>query len=359
MKFRINFEYGTYAEYSLFDTKVTEQWVRVHNRYKEKGYKNQASSEFFIHHHNGIVIEQGPSDDVAKGSLQECKDKLNHYINEANSCITGEPFPYTPEGLPSFEVSNLIHRAFTVSSLTGKSWTHDLTDSQLIEYKTCNHKLKESFVNKHTTKRFVIKNNMSNKFTESIALINHWVHQTEIFSKSLRGEKANIEVGGNNDWHNLKGMYVELEWNQENGIRPEILGEPLDSNIIQDSMKYYEEADIFVGKNILGKDYETSFFQYDSPLEFDTVNGDYNEGTVRVHFTDEYRKFYKIGGDFHNWCNEKGITPELYRPVPLGKLISTNIKPEEIIQNHNEKAARGQPLFYSPYIITSTELIIN
>lgn len=358
IRFRVNFEDGLYAEYSLFNSEVTEQWIRVHNRYRSKGYNYQANIEFYIYHTHGCDLPTIPGQNV---TLQDCRDKISYYISEANSCIEGEPFPYTSNGLPAFEISNLLHRAFTVSSITAKSWTHDLSDSDLLEYKKLPHDLRKSFMHDHTKERFTVKNGMFEKFLESVEYINNWVHMAEVFPKSLRGEKANLEAGGSIDYSNTKGKYLELDWDarNDNGVRPEYLGEPLDYGIIQDSMQYFEEADLFVGKNISGKDYEIAFFQYDNPLEFDTVNGDYNEGTIRAHLTDEFKSFYKIGGDFHNWCAEKGITPDLYRPIPLGKLISTNINTEDIKEDTNNRGANGQSLFFSPYRLTSTELVVS
>lgn len=358
IKFKINFENDLYAEYQLYNTEVTQQWIRVYNNYRNKGYNYQANIEFYIYHTHGCDLPSVPGQNV---TLQDCRDKINYYIDEANSCIIGEPFPYTPDGLPSFEVSNLIHRAFTVASATFKSWTHDLSDTQLLEYKKLPYRLKKPYMQEHTIERYTIKDGMSGKFLDSIEYINNWVHMAEAFPKSLRGEKANREAGGSIDYSNVKGRYLELDWDSrnDNGVRTEYLGEPLDYDIIQDSMKYFDEANLFVGKNISGKDYEIAFFQYDNPLEFDTVNGDYNEATVRAHFTDEFRSFYEIGGDFDNWCNEKGITPDLYRPIPLGKLISTNVNPDDIKEDLNNRAANNQSLFFPPYRLTSTELVIN
>lgn len=351
----INLEEGKFLKYLLFDTEISKQWLRIYNKYVGSGYKLAANSEHYIYHAFGCEQEYLPGTEY---SLEGCKEKLRYYINEANSCIEGEKFPYSPDGLPSFELSNKIHRAFTVSSNSLKSWTHDLTESQLHIYKNLAHDKKRDFLANNTVRRFTLDHKNFRKFLNAVENINHWVHIVESFCRSERGYQANLEAGGSRDYSNPKGRYIELDWNQrnDNGTRPEYFGEAIDSNLSLPAMKFFDEADIFVGKNISGKDYEISFAQYDDPLEFDTVNGDFNEGTVRLHLTDEYKEFYRVGGTFDKWLTDKNISPDLYRPIPLGKLIDTNLNNYDFKVDESNTAPNGQHTLHTPFKKITIEL---
>jgi len=342
---------GCYTKIQLLDTPVVGKWLSTYNKYKSYFTTNNLDLDYKIEPQKTIIHFSGESPDYEGTAIHpmflisasECVDKINLAIEEANSSIEGKKFPYKAYlGMP-WGQTNLIHRCFTTSLMTGSNWQHNLTTSELLKFKKLAYEGKplQDFIKE---KQFLILDHT--KFFDAIERINKYVHIYESFYISERALETTTYIGGT-------GNYLELGWDSYSTSGDHIFyfGEKISySELCQSFPDNTEDHDVFLAKSIAGKDYEFAFCEYDNPLEYDITNLDTINGSVRIHFSDDINKLYN-DSPFVDWCKNAGIEYNMFHPVPIGKIVENSCEFSSLQTNYDSdfRWSNGGSRPYPPF----------
>lgn len=308
----INFG-NTNTKVEIYNSPVTEAWARSYAQFKDIGreYKTEIVKTA-VHAGSGWLGEIHPATGLTR---QQCIDEINDAIENTNEHILGKQFPYVAYvDMPWSQINN-IHRAFTIASLTHKTWKHNLTENQLLELKIISYKDKLPYLIQNTTSEYSVLN--LDKFLYHVERINQGIHKYECFVGSTRAKNAEDRVGNTE--------YIELDWDNfsPSGHRYEFIGERTNYEDLKRSFPdNYDDFDVFIGKKVTGKDYEFAFCQYDDGLEFDITNLDFICGDIRLHYNKSVNDFY-TKSQYADWIKDYGLSDELHLPVPLGRIIDS------------------------------------
>lgn len=306
---------GCTTTIELLDTPIVNKWINVYNSNKSRGtYDLKPETASAFGHLYQCESEVHP---IYKYSSNHCVDQLNIAIAAANETVDGAEFPYQGFYGMSWEQTNLIHRCFTLSATTHTNWQHGLTRDELIAYKIAHYDNPLIIKDLIKEQQFVVKD--PEKFLESIHKINMWVHRYESFFGNERIKYLYQEVGS-------YGKYLELDWdnfNQDHTQQGTITDRTSHQELLQSFPDDITEYDVFLGKYIKGKDYEFAFSEYDDPFEYDIANVDGINGSLRVHTQSEHKGIYK-DSSYIEWLKQTGLSPELYLPLPVGKIVDTD-----------------------------------
>lgn len=313
-----NFKYvnihlnGAEVKVELLNTPVVELW-------KEKFSKNHSNLTRIVSNTKVQNIEN-PRDKFGGGDQllkyqQEAVDKINVAISNVNKSITGKEFPYYAYvGMPWAE-TNRIHRAFTTGRVSEQNWHHYMTAHQLLNYK------KTAYINKsfnfiNMPRDFKVLDH--SLFATSLEIINHWVHAYEGTNISKRAVDLNTLVDG----------VPELEFNMNNtletGEKVSVDYGRVDYERLKSSFPdNYHDYDAIIGIEITGKCYETCYFNYDDPLEYDITNLDNIDGSFNLRAAKT--NFYTDSDFIKDIKGYSGLEDEMILPVPIGKIVDKNI----------------------------------
>ena len=288
-------------------------------------------------------------------------DKIYEAVNNINQLVEGEKFPYIPYlGMP-WEQTNLLHRCFTTSMGSMKCWKHNFTTDQLLTGKIKTYASKSDYLIANTKQTFTVNEKDSLSLRKHLSSLNKWVHFFESTKPSLRAVDCFKKYP---EFNSMKYGYAELEWDayDEYGQRT-MLG--LNFTSYKDILETFnnpksDECDVFLSKAIMGKDYETSYFQFDDPLEIDTTNVDIITGGIRIFNKVYYDKLFGNNGAIINWTRERGLPDAMVRQIPIGKIIHSEVNFENVESSLTETYTCGAPrasgIFSSPHIFLSEKL---
>lgn len=300
--------------FSLIDSPISKKWVECLNKWNEqsipmKMHRFTAPYNYPVEHYNE----------------QEIVNNLNHAIDNANVFISGKKFPYKAHLDMPWQQTNRIHRCFTTADTTEKTWKHNLGYEQLIKVKEESYLNKGPFLDSNTEAEFKITD--YKKFRSYIHGINKWCHHYEDLRLSKRSRQLSDSIIlPNPDWNY---SVLEIEWDNYNefgirewpGIDRATYKEVYDTFFTDGASL----CDIFLSVNITGKDYETAYFHYDDPLEFDITNLDLINGGVRIYNKEYLDYLYGKDGVLIKWTSDLGIPHEMVRPIPLGKILTSTV----------------------------------
>jgi hypothetical protein len=155
------------------------------------------------------------------------------------------------------------------------------------------------------------------KFLDASANINTGVHNLEKFmmSDNKRLSLKNLA--------SRASLYFDAYTVSDSSS---ILERTAAQHILPEDEQYFSddpEFDVWVGKDILGKDYMTAFLDNDDPREWDITHLLYYTGRIEIDIS-EYRFIDRIHSpEFSQWLSRYGVD---YDPrmagIPLGKVVS-------------------------------------
>jgi hypothetical protein len=308
----LNLEFGdSKTVIELNDSTIAQKWVEVFLKYKENNIDYKIERNKAIIHQNQIESEIHPVYNVSK---EDCITFINTAIDKVNQSIKGTPFPYRAFiGMP-WAQTNRLHRCFTTGIMSYRFWYHKMTTSELYEFKKINYSSKGKYINtiKHSDYEVLNKE----LFLENLEYVNKWIHVYESFFANQRTKNLVNEINGTAD-------YLELTWDNflPSGEKSSSFEARVTYEEIKQSFgKNYFDNNVFLCKSIAGKDYEFAFCEYDDGLEYDITNLDQIDGGIRLHFEPGIEQLYK-SSTFTKWCEDLGISRELYLPIPIGKIV--------------------------------------
>lgn len=350
MFFEIKFGNET-NRFKLYDTPVVRAFIKSHREYTSRNIPQRTMiTQAAVHCHNDRDFSDPR---ITGGTAEDAIDMINTAIDGAEKCIDGKKFPLRPHLGMGWETMNKIHRHFTTASSTLSTWSHTLTRDQLYELKWIQYTDKGDFMRKYAPKDFEITN--LEGFKDHIERINQGVHLYETFKGSQIARSAK-RVAGTTD-------YFEIDWDHrmQNGHMSFFHGERISGEDVKQSFpSNYNDADLFVGKYIEGKDYEFAFCEYDDALEFDITNLDWICGDVRFHYDKKINDFY-FKSEYNVWTKEAGLEDWMHLPVPLGYLVDTesDFKTAYTDYDSPERTSDNRPVMNYPFKEVSTKLVVS
>lgn len=264
------------------------------------------------HHIYGVWFAQPPS--VAKKFLTEQHQKFMAVINELNDMGTNFPIECDIEILlkrdtESQKMLNRLHRAFTTAQRSRREPVIKWSDRYPSE--------------------ITVPAGKEDRFAYLIEQINELVHRTELWCRTERrslGPQLSIPKQMSVTHTDIKSLPNQVEFYtdfyENEGTR--VPGdsffryEPDDYKYASDS----NEFDVWVGKDILGKDYLVAWFEHDDAGEWDVTHSIGHTSRFAVDIWETKRADYINSDDFRNWLSEGGVE---YSPkicgIPLGYVI--------------------------------------
>ena len=331
--YRIQFK-DTFVEFELIDNEITRLWEESLNQGYELNLKHTIGILPLFSSH--LHPKQNSSDELLDSYISE----INNAIDGVNSSISGKLFPYRAFAGMGYTQTNRLHRCFTTGKTSFNTFQAQIPEKILEQYKKgeLNYKNTYDLLNEYSPDDFeVIDREL---FEENIHKINKYVHLYEDSVHSIRGKRFL-------DNHYVKPI-VEISWDQftksGQSLHPSNL--KIDPAVLKENfISNFYEYDIFLGKAITGKDYETCFTQYDDPLEWDITNAEFINGNLRI-WNKTQLELYKdnqavLSSGFVEWVKDRDIPPYSYTPVPLGKIVNStesdfNIEISNTIKTSNE-----------------------
>lgn len=333
----LNLEFGnTKTVIELANTPAARQWEAAYTKFVDFGstYKVEVIKAA-VHAGGGWAGEVHPGLGVTR---LECVERINDAIDTVNMCIEGTPFPFRASLGMTWEDLNNLHRGFTTGCSSLRYWDHGMTNEELFEFKKLSYEHKPELIRGRVKRDFTVVD--EEKFLYHIERINTGVHNYEAFMGSGRATKIVEDLQSETE-------YIELDWDNflPTGHRTSFFGERLNYKDLKDSfVGNYEDYDVFIGKTVTGKDYEFAYCQYDNGLEYDITNIDYLNGDIRLHYDKALTKFY-TDSDYSKWIDTYKLTPELHLPVPLGKIVDTNVEFKNIGVDYESSTRLSNGMF--------------
>lgn len=245
---------------------------------------------------------------------------INESIEEVNKSIKGDKFPYQAYDGMDWEHSQKIHRAFTTSQLTQKSFKYRISERKLRDIKNLTGVELEDQAPQFVNKTFDIID--QDKFYLHSCKINHYIHSNERTIPSQRSDDM-FELYGKNNW-------LYYNWITEDQKLKDAGIASLDRRYIIFTKQDIEESandpnwleyDVFAASDIYGKPYLETFLEYDSPLELDVKNNSSNSGGFCIIDGPHYnRKKLFNNSVFSEWCDSYDLSRAITHPIPIGKI---------------------------------------
>lgn len=281
-------------------------------------------------------------------------DNINKAIDDANSFIKGKKFPYKAYLDMPWQQTNLLHRCFTTADIGRINWKHNFNFNQLLKGKKESYRDKHLFLQGNSDKEYTISDEV--QFEEAIHRVNKWVHHYEDLRVSGRSKRLfDNHIKKAHNWHY---SVLEIEWDNydPSGMREWHGVSRVSYNDLKTthSLSNANSCNIFISVNITGKDYETSYYNYDDLLEYDTTNLDLVNGGVRIYNSSYLDYLYGKNGEISNLALDLGIDLDLVKPVPLGRVVKSNVDYSKISYSDTDLYTDGTPaaegIFRNPTI---------
>ena len=243
----------------------------------------------------GLYQRYGPP----SGFLESQTKRLQDCIAELNAM--GTNFPFTvDEGTVQLRnaetqlLFNKLHRCFTTahrSYYNGKAVWSDKFESNI-----------------------TIPPGSEDRFLHLIEIINSIVHQTEFYFYTDRKNAGGTAV--------MTNVEVMVDAYVNDGTR--MIADAY-VKIDKEDYQYFsdsDEFDVWVGKDILGKDYKIAYYEYDDASEWDIIHILGYTGKIAIDVSGTSRQELVKSEEFRSWISQYGVeyTPAMCG-MPLGKII--------------------------------------
>lgn len=354
----INFPAGK-VKIKLLDTPIVELWEQVIPLWQKDNAPIAVCP-------GKIGAEHGNQVRNVKQE-QFCVDQININIDRLNSVISGSKFPYRAFCDMSWDQTNRIHRCFTLgmgcrrhqegSNLVKGGFRHQLTLSELLEYKNNFAYNDKDYVANNSLTDFFYHDNSENVRIEvdnALSAINKWVHHYEDIRYSPQMDSIGkvdfpkYYTGIDTRFH---GKEINLTWDVFTNTGGKTTFHRMLPTVqqVKDSIPTnWADYDVFAIKSITGKDYDTCFRNYDNPLEYDIQNIQDVTGGLRIFPTSGHKAFYQ-NSRFKEWVTSYGLEEWQYVPVPIGKIVESDFKLEELVTHPTDKNTDGSGAPESQY----------
>ena len=294
-------------------------------------------------------------ENLIHGDPDEIISNINKHIDILNDLTTGEKITDRAYRDMPWSQTNRLHRIFTTAATTYYNWKHNLSAYRLIEGKEHSYDNKKGYLLEHSsrTMNFPIDLGEHDEAEKALYSLNKWIHFFEDERISYRARDT---------FNNLKGAaYREIEWDSYNDSGQRI-HPTVHTTTYSDIVKTFKnpkakDCNVHISKSITGKDYETSFFQYDDPLEFDTTNLDHITGGIKLYSNQYYKRLYGDKSHLMKWGLDSGLKEEMIKPLPLGRIIKTNTDFTDVRTSKTVKYTAGNMAAEGDYYRPIIEII--
>lgn len=318
----LNFPAGT-VTIELLDTPAVNLWKDVVDQYSNFD-ANLMVNKGPLFHHGG---EQKKERNLEVE--QESVDSINTAIDNLNGILKTAEFPYRAYIDMPWQQTNLIHRAFTTGMSSYHTFVHNLTYQDLVEYQ------KYKYDDRHQVKyrsEALFKSPVEEglfSYLEVMNTINKFVHHFEDVRFSTHGEIILKHLFNKMD----SPQEIQMNWDvydPTTGVKSIFIKHvPTYQEMLDSAREVLDDYDVYFVKSILGKDYETSFVNFDNPLEYDIQNIQDITGGIRILLNGAQKHLYN-DSPFTRWCEGYGLDRKLFLPIPLGKIVHTDFDLNEI-----------------------------
>ena len=314
----VRLEYGSRdrcVEIDLMDSVAARKWLFVLN----ENLKNLNAWKSFPNRlAKYVTLPHAPHSAHSKNVAYQ---KILAGIKGCEENIEGAKFPFTPKLDMNWTETQQIHRAFTTSMTTLKTFDHGLDVSQLMKLKFCDVKERHQLMKKWTKKEFTIKD--IDKFIYYSHMINDGIHDYEPHLESERSFELKEE--------GFYGMQIFNQWAKK---PPNLQSIFLTPSEIETSFKHFHECDVYIHSNIFGKAYLETYLENDPPLEADVSNVEIITGEFSyfVGDRDMRKKFFtdspftRWAEDIKTWAPGTPIPTHFILPVPIGRIVGSDCK---------------------------------
>lgn len=307
-RYRVGFN-NTYIEFELIGNEITNLWELALMQ------GNELELPLFIY---SFTPFYSADYNVDTTSLIEYVNLINQAIEGVNSSIDGVKFPSRAFTGMGFAQTNKLHRFFTTGKQTQKSWEHQIPHTSLVNFKNGNDYVgltKYQLLNQYSPKQFKVID--KHLFLENLHKVNKYVHLYEdLTSKNNRRSKI-FKKSFQKPSYEISWDHFDTSGKQQHPHSITLTPDIVQSCFVED----YYDYDIFLGKAITGKDYETCYLQYDNPLEWDITNVEVVSGNLRLYSKETLNLFKS--SQFTEWCDDYEIQKHAFTPIPIGKIVES------------------------------------
>jgi hypothetical protein len=290
-------EHGVFS-IELLDNPFVKQWLEHFLKMSQK-YHTTIRSTSWPHVMRNLDLKNQSIDQVL--TAIELVNSLD-FVAPLPETVTQEQL--TPLDLSTQLILNRLHRYAVVAAETRDRWIlHDKPSYKWVPYEV-------------------------EQFNYAVNLLNQNIHNLEQYVSTPHKTKFSTV------WQSTEILFDASKYNDVT-----VYHDDVDVAITDDMFPHLRlsEYDVWIKKDLLGKDYITAFADHDSPAEFDVRPPTMYSGAIHIDQNLGKDTIYQ-SLDFINWL---GATPGNYHGnYPLGKVISnksntTNCKTVEFINLHN------------------------
>ena len=313
----VRIEYGNRdrcVEIDLLDTVAARKWLFVLNENLKLG-----NPKFHAYCSRLAKYSHLPGSPYSQHAKNVAFQKIQAGIKGVDENTKGARFPYKAHLDMNWKQTQEIHRAFTTSMTTLKTYEHKLDVSQLMKLKFCDVKERHHLMKKWTQRDFTITD--IDKFVHFAHMINDGIHDYEPCMDSERADE-------------LKdlGFYGQSVFHQWKNKPKDGLGIFLTPSELETSYKHFLDCDVFIHSNIFGKAYLDTYLEYDPPLEYDVSSVEIVTGEFSYMVGDrDMRKKFFTDSPFQQWMDKTEtwapgtcIPKHLILPVPIGRIVGSD-----------------------------------
>ena len=305
----VRIEYGSKersVEIDLLETVAARKWLYILNENLKQCNEWKCYSN---------LIAQYTKVTASAHSKNVAYQKILAGIEGCNKHSEGEKFPYTPKPNMNWTETQLIHRAFTISMTTLKTYSHDLDVSQLMKLKFCDVKERHALMKKWTKRQFTITD--IDKFLYYGHMINDGIHEYEPHMVSERSHELKDE--------GFYGIQIFNHWRDATNKQGLIVS----PSEVETSYQHFLDCDVYIDSNIFGKPYLDTYLENDPPLEYDVNNVEVISGEFSMIVGDrDMRKKLFTDSPYQRWLDKTEtwapgtpIPKHLVFPIPLGRIV--------------------------------------
>jgi len=317
-KLYMKFNNGSELEADIIENDFTEAFYELFQEQKKCG-KKLADTKVGYWRQSPLTYdkENWPAEKIL-ASKQELVDNINEAIANLKTEFGLEyPKPHAFVEMQQPEC-NLIHRCFTTSEMryTGNGrGSGEILNSVMWEF-PLGHKHEHLAAAKENDREwfcdlFAPKGNLTEvplqgpveRFKELIHIINRDIHNFESYTETSNKHKIRDIISEEESWHITQRFDVRAD----NGCGMIL---PDDQNSFEQEWRRYcsfENHDIWLLKDILGKDYHQCWLDEDDPTNVDICNIDLRHAAcLCVDQNNGLNKFLNHS-EFKSWLNGYGL----------------------------------------------------
>lgn len=323
----------------LLQTPIVNKWIEVFNNWKKLNVPSVIEENGLLSHGQPWVKQNLYSEKFINARAEAVR-KINNAIDNVNSLIEGEKFPYSAwEGMTWMQ-TNRLHRCFTNAAMKydqNKMWHHNLTHEQLIKCKTLGSMDVTDYIYDNSPLTYKVLD--LKKFMWEIEVINHQVHEYEGKMYSLAAEQIIEDLCKDGVPYQNRRKRIKFDervtytpdgtTRKKEYCSPDLLATVTYEELISSFPDNYEDYNVILHKSITGKCYEFCYQQYDDPLEADIRNIELVDGNMEIYYNNDHYKF-STNNRFYQWAKSYGLRDELFFKVPLGKIVDNTIDIETV-----------------------------